>query len=194
MCGAHLVDLSLNTGLFLACILLIHSRYCQALVQQQQEETRPVSPAAARSNVIHSLETKLETDLKRVEKDAAKATATKQDHHGHYGNHTNDISPKNRTRLDKDLTRVRTDVRHLVRAIEAAETELERLKRQMAVEQLELKHEKSKMTTEKILDQLHAGKLGFKVDYVTGELVRTNKGAPANLRGANNNSGGICRW
>ena len=166
---------------------MIHSRcYCQALVQQQQQqqqETRPMSPAAARAHVIHSLETKLETDLKRVEKDAAKATA--KDHR--HGNHTIDLSPRNLTRLDKDLVRVRTDVRHLVRAIEAAEMELQVLKQQMLVQQLELQQKKTKMTTEKILDQLHAGKLSVKVDYVTGELVRTNN-VHASLRGANNNN------
>ncbi len=171
--------------LFLACLLLlmIHSRcYCQAHVQeQQQQEIRPMSPAAARAHVIHSLETKLETDLKRVEKDAAKAAA--KDHR--HGNHTIDLSPRNLTsRLDKDLVRVRTDVRHLVRAIEAAEMELQVLKQQMLVQQLELQQKKTKMTTEKILDQLHAGKLSVKVDYVTGELVRTNN-VHASLRGAN---------
>jgi predicted Kef-type K+ transport protein len=143
-----------------------------------------MSPAAARAHVIHSLETKLETDLKRVEKDAAKATA--KDHR--HGNHTIDLSPRNLTsRLDKDLVRVRTDVRHLVRAIEAAEMELQVLKQQMLVQQLELQQKKTKMTTEKILDQLHAGKLSVKVDYVTGELVRTNN-VHASLRGANSNN------
>jgi hypothetical protein len=38
------------------------------------------------------------------------------------------------------------------------------LKQQMLVQQLELQQKKTKMTTEKILDQLHAGKLSVKVD------------------------------
>jgi predicted Kef-type K+ transport protein len=65
--------------------------------------------------------------------------------------------------------------------------ELQVLKQQMLVQQLELQQKKTKMTTEKILDQLHAGKLSVKVDYVTGELVRTNN-VHASLRGANNNN------
>jgi predicted Kef-type K+ transport protein len=65
--------------------------------------------------------------------------------------------------------------------------ELQVLKQQMLVQQLELQQKKTKMTTEKILDQLHAGKLSVKVDYVTGELVRTNN-VHASLRGANSNN------
>jgi len=151
--------------------------------QQQQQQQQQVSgpQTATRTDVIHTLETKLETDLKRVEKDAAQEQQHQQ------GNLTSATS-KNQTKLDKDLMRVRTDVRHLVQAIEAAETELERLKSRMAIEQLELRQKSAKMATEKILDQLHSGKLGVKIDYVTGNLIRPKA---SNLRGNNSTAGAV---
>lgn len=158
--------------------LLLLLLCCQVLDAALPQPEKVV--AATRSDVIHNLETKLETDLKRVEKDAAKAEQANQ---------KTDASGKNQTKLNKDLGRVRSDVKHLVRAIEAAETELERLKSQMAIEQLNLRQKSAKMQTEKILDRLHSGKLGVKVDYVTGELVRPNT-RTANLRG-NNATGGV---
>jgi hypothetical protein len=122
---------------------------------------------------IHDLETKLEADLKRVERDGAQFV--------------NPQSTNNQTKLDRDIGRVRHDVLQLVAAIEAAETELERLKSQMAVEQLELRQKSAKMTTEKILDDLHRGKLDVKVDYVTGELVRSRTKIDGNNTAATNN-------
>lgn len=131
-------------------------------------------PVVTQADVIHELETKLERDIKRFEKDAARGQLQKH----HNSTHS---SKNNITRLDKDLVRVRTDVKHLIQAIEEAETQLEHLKSQVAVEQLELRQESAKIKAEKILDQLHSGKLGIKVDYVTGDLIR-----PARVTGENN--------
>ena len=131
-------------------------------------------------DTIHNLEDKLEYDLKRVEKDA------------HGQNQTQHTSRGNQTsRLDRDLGRVRMDIRNLVGAIEAAEIELERLKTHMALEQLALKQRSAQITTEKILDDLHRGKLGVKVDYVTGKLVRRSaiRGEAINVNNNNSTAG-----
>jgi hypothetical protein len=146
---------------------------CRA-AEEVQKTTNDAQSLRGWDDKIHNLETKLETDLQRIERDGAQFV--KKD------------TTNNRTRLDRDMARVRHDVRDLVGAIEAAETELERLKSQMAIEQLELRQKSAEMTTEKILDDLHRGKLGVKVDYVTGELVRSSKKIHGNATATANNA------
>jgi hypothetical protein len=148
---------------------------CRAAEKGAQQPAHDAQSLRGWDDKIHILETKLETDLQRIERDGAQFVKT---------THTTN----NRTKLHRDMARVRHDIRDLVGAIEAAETELERLKSQMAIEQLELRQKSAEMTTEKILDDLHKGKLGVKVDYVTGELVRSRTKMQGNTTATANNA------
>lgn len=150
---------ALVTMMMMLFLSLLALSSCWAAAEVQQTTTHDAQSLRGWDDKIHNLETKLETDLQRIERDGVINKATR-------------TTNNNRTKLHRDMARVRHDVRDLVGAIEAAETELERLKSQMAIEQLELRQKSAEMTTEKILDDLHHGKL-VKVDYVTGELVRT---------------------
>jgi Kef-type K+ transport system membrane component KefB len=149
----------------MVCFLSLLLVSCRAVeeVQQRWDDT------------IHNLETKLEADLKRVERDGAQFVKP------------DPTNNQTQYQFDRDIGRVRHDVLKIVGVIEAAETELERLKSQLAVEQLELRQKSAKMTTEKILDDLHRGKLGVKVDYVTGELVRSRTKIHGNTTATANN-------
>lgn len=161
--------------------MLLCVPYTSALPAENNKPQAAAAAVVTQADVIHNLENKLAFDLLRVERDAAK------EQHGKHGTSNTTTTTKNQTKLDKDLTRVKSDVKHLVRAIEAAQTELERLKSKMAVEQLELRQQSAKIKTEKLLDQLHSGKLGVKVDYVTGNLIRAN--TKTNLRALNGTAG-----
>lgn len=77
--------------------------------------------------------------------------------------------------LVQDISHVREDINSLLQTVTEAERELEHAKAKLHSEEQVFQHKSAAIETEKILDDLHRGKLNIKVDYVTGELLADSK-------------------
>ena len=126
---------------------------------------------------LHALGQKLEKDLEKVERHTQERVTSEETVNvgSSFADAEASHDQHNNATLNQDLNQIKSDIHDIVQSIQNAQEEIQRARAKMNNEEKVIMKKSAEMDTEKILDDLHRGKLNMKVDYVTGQLVSSQK-------------------